>query len=368
MRLFTYSYLYTDLISVSLREFHVTIHSSNPMQLRFKSIITSLLLAILTLTLTLSCSRSEPNLTEKSAESAPTSNFRVAMITNGAQDDGSWSQSGYEGLQLIKEKFHADVAFTGELGYESGEEPLRQYAEEGYDFIIAHSGAYIESAEKIADEFPRTKFAIVTTYPGNNRNLGAVAFRSGEVGYLTGVLAAMTTQTNKVAYIVGADYPVYQEEAALFRKGALATNPNLDVATEYLQTWTNGERGQEVALKLVDQGYDIFAINADEAGVAALKAVAERDGTRVIGWTTDQHELAPDRVITSVLQDIPKLVFNSADLMQQGRWEGKLYKFGLKEGIYDFAPFRGSLTPEQEATFNEIREQVMTGAIDISPN
>lgn len=338
------------------------------MQLRFKSITTSLLLAVLTFTLTLSCSRSDPNLTETSSEPSAASNFRVAMITSGAQDDGSWSESGYNGLQMIKEEFNAEVDFKGEVGDTDAEPMLRQYAEEGYDFIIAQSGGYIEPAEKIADEFPRTKFAIVTTYPGNNRNLGAVAFRSGEVGYLSGVLAAMTTKTNKVAYIVGADYPVYVEEAQLFRQGALATNPNLEVATEFLQTWTDGEIGKEVALGLADQGYDVFAINADEAGVEALKAVTERDGTRVIGWTSDQYELAPDRIITSMLQDIPKLVFNSADLMQQGRWEGKLYKFGLKEGIYDIAPFRGSLTPAQEATFNDIREKVMTGEIDISPN
>ncbi len=291
------------------------------------------------------------------------------MITNTTANDGGWGQAGYDGLQLIKKDFGAEVDFKGEVADADGEAPLRQYAEEGYDFIIAHSGAYIESIEKVADEFPRTKFAIVTTYPGNNRNLGAVAFRSGEVGYLGGVLAAMTTKTNKVAYIVGYDYPVFQEEAALFRKGALATNPNVEVVTEYLQTWSDGEKGKEVALRLAGQGFDRFAINADEAAIEAIKAVTSHDrNSKVIGWVVDRYDLAPDQVITSVLQNIPKLIWNAADLMQQGRWEGKLYKFGLKEGIYDFAPFRGSLTPEQEATFDDIREKVMTGEIDISPN
>lgn len=339
------------------------------MQLRFKSITTNLLLAVLTLTLTLSCSRSDANLTNTSSDASSTSNFRVAMVTNTTADDNSWGQAGYDGLKLIEQDLNAEISFTGSVPDDASEEPLRQYAEEGYDFIIAHSGAYIESVEKIADEFPRTKFAIVTTYPGNNRNLGAVAFRSGEVGYLAGVLAAMTTQTNKVAYIVGYDYPVFQEEAALFRKGALATNPNVEVVTEYLQTWSDGEKGKAVALQLAAQGFDRFAINADEAATEAIKAVTSQDpNAKVIGWVVDKYDLAPDQVITSVLQNIPKLIWNAADLMQQGRWEGKLYKFGLKEGIYDFAPLRGSLTPEQEATFNAIRGKVMTGEIDISPN
>ncbi|WP_242517617.1 BMP family protein [Leptolyngbya iicbica] len=291
------------------------------------------------------------------------------MVTTGAKDDGSWSQGGYEGLQLIAEEFNAEVTLAEMVGDEESEEYFRDYAAAGYDFIIAHSGGYIQSAEKVAEEFPRSKFAIVTTYPGNNKNLGAIAFRSGEVGYLSGALAAMTTETNKVAYIVGDSYPVYEEEAALFRKGALATKPDVEVATEFLKTWTDGEKGKEVVLGLAEQGFDRFAINADEAGIEALKAVtAAYDNVKIVGWTNDQYELAPDQVLTSMLQDLPRLVANSVDLLLQGKWEGKLYKFGLKEGIYSIAPFRGSLTEAQEAQFEDIKNQVMVGEIDISPN
>lgn len=334
--------------------------------MRLPSRFLSFLLAIATFTIVVSCSASTSNQSDTNTDIATAHGLRVAMITTGARDDGSWSQAGYEGLQRIQQEFNAQVDLTDLVPDEAGEAPLRQYAEDGYDFIIAHSGGYIDAAEKVAADFPRTKFALVTTYAGNNKNLGAVAFRSGEVGYLSGVLAAMKSQTNKVAYIVGYDYPVYKEEATLFRQGAIATKPGIEVTTEFLQTWTDGEKGKEVALSLVAAGYDSFAINADEAGIEALKAIAEHEGIHIIGWTTDQYELAPNHVVTSVLQDIPELIVNAADLMQQGRWEGKLYKFGLKEGIYDFAPFRGSLTPTEATEFDAIKNQVMTGEIDVS--
>lgn len=332
--------------------------------MRLKSPLLSVLLAIATLVITVSCSSSTSTPSNSAATAA--SNLKVAMITTGHKNDGSWSQAGYEGLKLIEQEFNAKVDFSGPVPDGAGEAPLRQYAKEGYDLIIAHSGGYIDSAEKVSNEFPRTKFALVTTYPGNNRNLGAVAFRSGEAGYLSGVLATMKTKTNKVAYIVGYDYPVYKEEAALFRKGAKATNPNVEVVTEFLQSWTDGEKGKKVALALADKGYDSFAINADEAGIGAIKALARREGIKIIGWTTDQHHLAPNHIITSVLQDIPKLILNAADLMQRGQWEGKLYKFGFKEGIYDLAPFRGSLSAAEEAEFTKIKNKVVTGEIDIS--
>ncbi|MBA3921835.1 MAG: BMP family protein [Nostocaceae cyanobacterium] len=224
----------------------------------------------------------------------------------------------------------------------------------------------MESAEKVAKEFPRTKFALVTTYPGNNKNLGAVAFRSGEAGYLTGMLAAIKTKTNKVGYMVGYDYPVYQEEAALFKRGAKATKPSVEVSTQFIETWTDTKKATKVALDLVKSGFDVLAVNADEAGIAAIKEVTKA-GVYAIGWTKDQYELSPGHVLTSVLQDVPNLVLNAAVLVQQGRWEGKLYKFGLKEKIYDFAPFRGTLTSLQAGRFDNARTQIINGTIDISP-
>ncbi|WP_219904305.1 BMP family protein [Stenomitos frigidus] len=301
------------------------------------------------------------------SETTVASTFKVALVTTGPKDDNSWSQACYEGLKLIQSKFNAQTDFTGTIDAAHSESALRHYAQAGYDLVIAASGAYPQAAEKVAKDFPRTKFALVTTYPGNNKNLGAVAFRSGEVGYLTGALAAIKTKTQKVGYIVGAAYPVYKEEEALFRRGVKATNPSVQASTAFLETWTDTVKATKVALDMVATGVDVLAVNADEAGIAALKAVTQKPGVAVIGWAKDQSALAPGKVVTSVLQDIPNLVLNAAVLTQQGRWEGRLYKFGLKEKIYDFAPFHETLTASEETAFKTIREAVTTGKIDVSP-
>lgn len=334
--------------------------------MQMPSFLKQIALAVLTLVLAIGCSRATPEV-ESSPTADVSSNFRVALVTTGPKDDNSWSQACFEGLNLIKDKFNAEVDFTGDIDAEQSEAVIRQYAQADYDLVIAASGAYPEAAEKVAKEFPRTKFALVTTYPGNNTNLGAVAFRSGEVGYLTGALAAMKTKTNKVGYMVGAPYPVYQEEEALFKRGVQATNPSVQASTAFLDTWSDTAKATKVAMEMVNAGVDILVINADEAGLAALKAVTQKPGVSVIGWTKDQYDLAPGKVLTSVLQDIPNLVLNAAVLTQQGRWEGKLYKFGLKEKIYDFAPFRDTLTPEEESAFKTVREAVTTGKIDVAP-
>jgi basic membrane protein A len=334
--------------------------------MRIQSLFKQMTLAALALFFALSCSRSTPNVSS-SPEATTSSSFRVAMLTTGSKEKNSWDQACFEGLNLIKDKFNAQVDFIGHIDAEHSEAAIRKYAQSGYDLVIAASGAYPKAAEKVAKEFPRTKFALLTTHPGNNKNLGAVAFRSGEVGYLTGALAAMKTKSNKVGYIVGEPYPVYKEEEALFRRGVKATNPSVQAPTAFLNTWSDTDKATKVATDMVASGVDVLVINGGEAGLAALKAVTQKPGVFVIGWAKDQYELARGKVLTSVLQDIPNLVLNVAVLTQQGRWEGKLYKFGLKEKIYDFAPFRGTLTSQEEDTFKTIREAVTTGKIDVSP-
>jgi basic membrane protein A len=78
------------------------------------------------------------------------SGFKVAMILPGPIDDQAWSQSGHEGLQLIEKEIGAEVAYTADSSSMSEaevEQIFRQYATEGYDFIIAHGGQYIPAAE-----------------------------------------------------------------------------------------------------------------------------------------------------------------------------------------------------------------------------
>ena len=203
-------------------------------------------LAALTLVFAISCSRSTPNV--DSSPEANTSSFRVALVVTGPKNDNSWSQACFEGLNLIKDKFNAQVDFTGNINDEYGEVPIRKYAQEGYDLVIAASGGYSKATEKVAKEFPLTKFALLTTHPGNNKNLGAVAFRSGEAGYLTGALAAIKTKTNKVGYIVGALYPVYKEEEALFRRGVKSTNPSVQASTAFLNNWIDTDKATKVAM------------------------------------------------------------------------------------------------------------------------
>lgn len=301
------------------------------------------------------------------ASPAAAGTFKVAILLPGPIDDTGWSQSGYEGLQLIEQELGAQVAYTANVPEDEREqqELIRQYAQDGFHFIIGHGGEYIDAFEAVAEEFPRTQFALVTGYGGNNKNLGGLAIRADESGYLAGAIAALKTKTDRVAYIGGQVFASTIEESTAFEQGVKDTNPGVEVAITWVDSWSDQDKAREIALAQVSAGADVLAVDADIAGLAALD-VAESEGVQAIGWVQDQHELAPQAIITSIVQRMPQRLLEGAILVQQGRWEGKQYKLGLQEGVVDLAPFHGALTPEEEALVEQVKKDLVTGKIEIS--
>ncbi len=291
--------------------------------------------------------------------------FRVAILLPGPHDDHEWSQAGFEGLMLIQQELSAEVAYRENLREDQFADAFRAYAGDGFNLIIGHGGEFVHAAEVVADEFPRTKFAVVALYPGNNRNLGAIRFREGEIGYLTGAVAGLRTHTKKVVYIGGVAYKHLQEQAALFVRGAHGVDASIEVSVVWLDSWTDEAKARATALAYLQKGYDVLSVNADKAGLSVMDE-ARRAGAYAVGWNLDQHELAPQTVVTSGIQRIPVLLLEGARLVREGRWEGKQYKFGLREGAQDLAPFYGLLSEEQAQVVARLKDAILAGRIDLS--
>ncbi len=299
--------------------------------------------------------------------------FKVAILLPGPINDKGWNQSAYEGLQLIEQQLGAETAYSASVPIADGERLFRRYAQQGFDFLISHGDEYRLAAEAVSKDFPRIKFAVMSSYPGNNQNVGALAFRSGEVGYLAGVVAALKTKTNKVGFIGGYPYPVMQEEAALFERGVKATKPRAEVLINWVNSWSDVDKASKIALAQVAAGADVLVTDADRANSGVLNVAIQNNGVYAIGWIhaskgiAEEYKQAPISIITSVVQQVPVLMLEGATLAQQGRWEGKQYKFGLLEEVQDLAPFRGSLTPQEEAQVKAAKQDIMTGKVDVSP-
>ncbi len=324
----------------------------------------------MTLLTSVSCQVSSDNITT-SSEKTTQNGFKIAVVLPQNVDDHSWNEAGYQALQVLKEKIGAITSYHDNVDVPSGqpsqvfEKVFREYAHNGYDFIIGHGGQFVGAIEKVAKQFPRTKFAVVGGYGGNNNNLGGITYETTEAGYLVGSVAGLTTKTNKVGYIGGQALADGLELSQFYQKGAHAINSQVQVSVKWNNSFTDVAQVTEITQFLIKSGIDVIMIDASQLAPTVIK-LAEEAKIKVIAPFTDLYPLAPQTVITSLLIEYPAIYLQATTLVREGRWEGKLYRFNLKQGAFRLAPFREHLTPEQLTKINAVKQSILRGKLNLS--
>lgn len=100
------------------------------------------------------CSNQTPTPTASSGAEG----FKIAIALPGAITDQAWNQSGYEGLNLAKQKLNAEVAYVEQVAQADQTEALTDFARKGYNLVFAHGGQFDAAIEQVAPQFPNTFF------------------------------------------------------------------------------------------------------------------------------------------------------------------------------------------------------------------
>lgn len=331
------------------------------------------MLALLTC-ISISCTNPSQSTTTSNTDNIDkSSDFKVAILLPDPIEKGGWSKAGYDGLKLIEQQLNAEVAYTADINNKKPaeiEDLFRKYAQQDFNFVIGHGSQSltVPAASTVSKEFPRTKFAVIgADNPGNNRNMGILNFRDSEIGYLTGVVAAIKSKTNKIGYIGGIDYNSLKEEAEFFAKGAKSIKPNINITTQWVGSWIDSKKAQEIAEKQIKSGIDIIAAHSGPAE-KSIHEQAKQAGIKTISWTEENYKKMPQTVITNAVQKVPELLLQGATLVRKGRWEGKRYRFGLREKVMELTPFRNALTKQQESAVEKVKDDILTGKIAVTSN
>ncbi len=92
------------------------------------------------------------------ANTGDSGGFKMAIALPGAIADKAWNQSGYEGLQLAKQKLGAETAYVEQVPQADQTEALSDFARRGYNLIVAHGGQFDAAIKQVAPKFPKTFF------------------------------------------------------------------------------------------------------------------------------------------------------------------------------------------------------------------
>lgn len=263
--------------------------------------------------------------------------LKVALCVTGAVNDMGFCQSAYEGLVLLQDKYGAEIAYTENVQTADMAAAFTDYAAAGYDIVFGHGFQFGDPALEVAPQYPDTIF-ICTESNVSADNVASYVMSCEQGGYIEGVLAARMTKTNKVGFVGPIEGASLIKIMNAFEDGAKSVNPDIEVQTAWTGSFVDTALAKEAAKAMIDSGVDFIAHDANECGNGAILA-AQEAGIYATGDSYDQHELAPETVLTSSMYNVSLVYETAYNDIVNGNFKGEVKYLGMADGVVEMAPY-----------------------------
>jgi basic membrane protein A len=293
----------------------------------------------------------------------------------GGRGDKSLNDSAAAGLDRAKSEFGIELK---ELSADKGEtdadkeQRLRLLAQGGYDPVVGIGFSYASALDKIAKEFPDTKFAIVDD-PTAGSNITNLVFAEDQGSFLVGAAAALKSKGGNVGYIGGCQVPLWQKYETGFTAGAKAVNPSIKVQVKYLSTpptcsgINNLASSTAAANGMYDSGADIVFAAASGSDTGVFQA-AKAKSKKAIGVNIDRYQSASadlqPTIVTSMLKKADVAVYEYVKSVVAGSPLTGIQTIDLKRDGVGYATSGGQVD-DIKAKLGDYRQQIIDGKITV---
>jgi basic membrane protein A len=297
--------------------------------------------------------------------------FKPAIVYDlGGKFDKSFNEGVHMGAEKYKKDTGADYRDFEPQNDAQREQALRRFARDGFSPIVAVGFSQETALKKVADEFPKTKFAIIDAVV-EKPNVQSTVFKEQEGSFLVGLLAAQASKTGKVGFVGGMDIPLIRKFACGYVQGAKYAKKDAEVFQNMTGTtgaaWADPVKGGELAKSQIDRGADVIYHAAGGTGIGVLRATADA-GKLGIGVDSNQNGLHPGKVLTSMVKRVDVATYNAFDQAKKGTFKAGVNALGLKEDGVGWAlddNNKSLVSADMKAAADKAAEGIRTGTITV---
>lgn len=294
--------------------------------------------------------------------------IKVALLLPGTANDKGWNQEAYEGLEKVK-AMGCQTAYSESVAASDYESVFRGYADQGYNIVIGHGVEFDDAAKAVAPDYPDTMFVITSSDLSVAPNVCSLQNLNNQQGFMAGVVAALASKSKKVGAIGGMEITSIQSYILGFEQGVKYVDNGTVALTAFTGDFDDATKVKEQANAFIEQGADVIAQDADQAGLGLFEAVKNApEGVYAIGAVKDQYEECPGRVLTSALNGIGDAIAVAVKTYAEEGLTAQSYHFGIKEGVIGLADYHdcaGVLTDNQKAFVTDTMAKVAAGEITV---
>jgi len=296
----------------------------------------------------------------------------VVHITDPFSEVSGYSFAHQKGIEEMKENLSlADSQLIYKIHVEdadlmSVENAHRELVAQGANIIFSTSWGYMNTCEKLAQEFPSVVFAHATGYKYNKTNLTNYFGRVYQARYLAGIVAGLKTKTNKIGFVAAQGKENSEVTGGLdaFALGVEKVNPKARIYVKVTHSWFDPMGEAFAARTLLEEGCDVIAQHSD---TPTPMIEAEKAGVWGIGYNTDMSADAENAVLTSVIWHWSAYYTALVQSVIDGSFTTTPWFGSLKDRIVDLVPLNPKIPLNEETPriLEEERQRIESGVYDV---
>ncbi len=269
-----------------------------------------------------------------SISTAQAADIQPAVVFDmGGKFDKSFNEGVFNGVEKFAKETGIKYREFEVTNPSQREQAIRRMAQRGSDIVLGVGFTQASAIEKVAQEFPKVKFAIIDAVV-ELPNVQSIVFKEHEGSFLVGILAAMASKTGKVGFVGGMDIPLIRKFACGYAQGAKHAKADAEVFENMTGStpaaWNNPTKGAELAKSQFDRGADVVYAAAGSTGIGVLQA-AKDNGKFAIGVDSNQNHLQPGTMLTSMLKRVDVAAYETFKSAMDGTFEPGIKVLGLAD-------------------------------------
>ena len=248
------------------------------------------------------------------------------------------------------------------------ENAMNECIEEGCNIIFATSWGYMDTCEALAAEYPNVFFSHATGYKSNETNFNHYFGRIYQARYLSGIVAGMKTETNKIGYVsaMGSENGECTSGIDAFAMGVASVNPEATVEVKVTNSWYDPEGEGQAAQALIDDGCDVIAQHCDTNN----PQIAARDaGVWGVGYNSDMTAEVGESVLTSVVWNWGAYYTAAVQNVIDGTWTPGVHVedyFGsMADGLLNITDLSEEAAEGTQEAVDVARAAIEEGSLDV---
>lgn len=294
------------------------------------------------------------------SSSSDNKSYKIGYIMTGETDEAGWNGMNYKGIEYVCDKYDIELIVKENVAEDSGmcAEAISELADNGVQMIILSSYGYPEEVRSTIAEYPEIPFYGISAEFYTD-NFTSYFGRMYQARYLSGIVAGMMTETDKIGYVAAIPNVEVNRGINAFTLGVRRVNPDAEVVVSWTGFWDDEEKGIYAAEELIkNENTDLIAYHQNRH--YAVDA-AEKAGVYSIGYN-EAAEGYSDKYLTAAVWEWKYLYEAVIKDFIQGQANTTRHQWcGIETGAIGLSEYSPLITDEIKAEIEKAKKEILSG-------